>query len=214
MDKFSLPQEYRKYYRSLEPILGKPKTKKYSTVIFFLLTIALFGWYAIRPTIKTILYLQREIVDKKTVNTQMDDKINALIEAQAILENIQPQAAVIASTIPKNPQAVDIARQLKNLAQTTQASLSAIQIASVPILVDAPNSALPSYVVKHTAIPITISIDGPYTVLASFMNGLLAMQRIVTIDSISFSPNKGGFTQSQVNEIQLQLKLTAYYQSY
>jgi len=214
MDKFSLPQEYRKYYRSLEPILGKPKTKRYSTVIFFLLTIALFGWYAIRPTIKTILYLQREIVDKKTVNTQMDDKINALIEAQAILENIQPQAAVIAGTVPKNPQAVDIARQLKNLAQTTQASLSAIQIASVPILVDAPSSTLPSYVVKHTAIPITVSIDGPYTVLASFMNGLLAMQRIVTIDSISFSPNKSGFTQSQVNEIQLQLKLTAYYQSY
>lgn len=214
MDKFSLPQDYRKYYRSLEPMLAKPKTKRYSTVIFFFLTIALFGWYAIRPTIQTILYLQREIVDKKVVNTQMDDKINALIEAQAILENIQPQIAVIASTIPKNPQAVDIARQLKNLAQTTQASLSGIQIASVPILITTSSAALSSYVVKHVAIPITLSIDGPYTGLASFMSGLLAMQRIVTIDSISFTPSRSGIPQSGVNEIRLQLKVTAYYQSY
>jgi len=213
MDKFSLPQEYRKYYRSLEPILGKPKTKQYSTVIFFFLTVGLFGWYAIRPTIQTILYLQREIVDKKAVNTQMYDKINALIEAQAILENIQPQLEVISYAIPKNPQAVDIARQLKNLAETSQASLSAIQIASVPILIATPSAALPSYVVKHTTMPITLSIDGSYNVLASFMSGLLAMQRIVTIDSISFSPSRSGVSQFQVNEIRLQLKLTAYYES-
>ncbi len=214
MDKFSIPQEYRKYYRSLEPILNKPKTKRYSTVIFFFLTVALFGWFAIKPTIQTILYLQREIVDKKEVNTKMDEKINALIEAQAILENIQPQLEVISYTIPMNPQAVDIARQLKKLAETSQASLSGIQIASVPILVATPSAALPSSIVKHTAIPINVSIDGPYNVLASFMSGLLAMQRIITIDSISFSPGKSGLPQAGLNEIRLQLKLTAYYQSY
>ena len=213
MDKFSLPQEYRKYYRSLEPILNKPKTKQYSTVIFFFLTVALFGWFAIKPTIQTILYLQREIVDKKEVNTKMDEKINALIVAQAILENIQPQLDVISYTIPSNPQAVDIARQLKNLAENTQASLSAIQIASVPILVATPSSTLPSSIVKHTAIPITLSIDGSYNVLASFMNGLLAMQRIVMIDSVSFSPSKSGLPQAKTNDIRLQLKLTAYYQN-
>jgi len=213
MDKFSLPQEYRKYYRSLEPILSKPKTKRYSTVIFFFLTVALFGWFAIKPTIQTILYLQREIVDKKEVNTKMDEKINALIEAQAILENIQSQLEVISYTIPINPKAVDIARQLKNLAENTQASLSAIQIASVPILVATPSSILPSSIVKHTAIPITLSIDGSYNVLASFMSGLLAMQRIVTIDSVSFSPSKSGLPQVRTNDIRLQLKLTAYYQN-
>lgn len=213
MDKFSLPQEYRKYYRSLEPILKRPKTKQYSTIIFFFLTVALFGWFAIKPTIQTILYLQREIVDKKLVNTQMDEKINALIEAQAILENIQPQLEVISYTIPPNPQVVDIARQLKNIAQTTQASLSAIQIASVPILVATPSSIPPSSIVKHTAIPITLSIDGSYNTLASFMSGLLAMQRIITIDSLSFSPSRSGLPQGKTNEIRLQLKLTGYYKN-
>jgi len=213
MDKFSLPQEYRKYYRSLEPMLKKPKTKQYSTVIFFFLTVALFGWFAIKPTIQTILYLQREIVDKKAVNTQMDDKINALIEAQAILENIQPQLEVISYTIPTNPQAVDIARQLINLAEVSQASLSAIQIASVPILIATPSAAIPSSIVKHTAIPITLSIDGSYNTLASFMSGLLAMQRIITIDSLSFSPSKSGLPQARTNEIRLQLKLTGYYKN-
>jgi len=214
MDKFSLPQEYRKYYRSLEPMLAKPKTKRYSTVIFFFLTIALFGWYAIRPTIQTILYLQKEIVDKKAVNIHMDEKINALIEAQAILENIQPRREVITKAVPKNPLAVDIARQLQNLANTTQASLSAIQIGSVPILTATTSAALTSYVVKHVPIPINISVDGPYFVLASFMNGLLAMQRIVTIDSIFFSPNKSGVPQPGITAIQLQLKLNAFYQNY
>ncbi len=143
----------------------------------------------------------------------MDEKINALIVAQAILENIQPQLDVISYTIPSNPQAVDIARQLKNLAENTQASLSAIQIASVPILVATPSSTLPSSIVKHTAIPITLSIDGSYNVLASFMNGLLAMQRIVMIDSVSFSPSKSGLPQAKTNDIRLQLKLTGYYKN-
>jgi Tfp pilus assembly protein PilO len=214
MDKFSLPQDYRKYYRSLEPMLAKPKTKRYSTVIFFFLTIALFGWYAIRPTVQTILYLQREIVDKTAVNKQMDEKINALIEAQAQLETIQPVKNVITNTIPINPQAVDIAKQLTNLAQTTQASLSALQIESVPIITASTSAAVPAYVVKHAPIPITVSIDGPYTTLASFMSGLLSMQRIITINSISFSPSKGGIPQQGTGAIRLQLKLTAYYQTY
>jgi Tfp pilus assembly protein PilO len=214
MDKFSLSQEYRKYYRSLEPMLGKPKTKRYSTVIFFFLVVALFGWYAIKPTVQTILYLRREIVDKKVVNIQMDEKINALIEAQGVLENIQPYMGVITNAVPINPQAVDIAAQVKNLAQTTQASLSGIQIGSVPILTETPGNAATSPIVKHIAIPVVLSVDGPYGVLASFMDGLVAMQRIVTIDSISFTPSKTSALQSSANDIRLQLKVTAFYQSY
>lgn len=214
MDKFTFSDQYRKYYRSLQPMLVKPKTKRYSTAIFFILTTALFGWYAIRPTIQTILYLRKEIVDKKAVNIQMDEKINALIEAQALLESLQPQLPVIQDVMPKNPQAVDIARQLQLLAETTNASISAIQIGAVPILTATASSTVTSYTVKQITIPVSITIDGPYPVLASFMSGLLAMQRMMTIDSISFSPNRNGLPQSGTNEIRLQLKLMAYYQTH
>jgi len=213
MDKFSLPLDYRKYYHSLEPMLVKPKTKQYSTVIFFMLTVALFGWYAIRPTIQTILALRREIVDKKALNIQMDEKINALVEAQSILEHVRPQLPVIGKSIPSNPGAVDIARQLTTLGQEVQASVSALQMGSTAILLTATGSALPSSIVKHTTIPLTLSLEGPFPTLSSFMKGLLAMQRIITIDSISFSPNKSGVPQAGINGIRLQLKLNAFYQN-
>ena len=80
-------QRYRKYYHSLEPVLAKPRSKAYTTIVFSFLAVSLFGWYAIMPTIQTILFLQREIKDKTQLSTQMEDKIAALIEAQSYYQD-------------------------------------------------------------------------------------------------------------------------------
>lgn len=211
MNRFSLSDQYRKYYRSFEPILAKPKTKVYSTVIFFFLVVSLFGWYAIKPTIQTILYLQREIVDKTEVDKKMDEKINALIEAQAALEDIQNNISIIDEVIPPNPQAVDLARQLNQLALINTASVSAIQISSVPILSSTASAKIKTLGVKHATFPVTVSLEGSYANLSGFLTGLIDMRRIVTIDSIMFSPKKTGKVGTSAFTLQLLLKLTAYY---
>lgn len=213
-NKFNLPEQYRKYYHSIEPLLEKPKTRMYSTVIFFFLVVALFGWYAIKPTIQTILSLRREIVDKQAVNQKMDEKIAALIEAQAVLDSVGQRVSYIEDATPQNPDAVIIVRQLRDIASNSGASISAIQIASVPVMPSASASASSkSYTVKQINFPITLSIEGTYLTLSTFLENIFAIRRVFTIDSLSFSPNKKQNMEVSTTSpsIQLVLKMNAYY---
>lgn len=213
-NKFNLPEQYRKYYHALEPMLAKPKTKQYSTVIFFFLVVALFGWYAIKPTVQTILYLRREIVDKKAVNQKMDEKIQALIEAQALIETAGQRTSYIDDATPLNPNAIDVVRILNSLASNAGATISAIQVDSTPMLPGATASASKAYSVKDVGFSITMGIEGQYSALSNFLTSLLTIRRIVTIESITFSPNKKPSSFVPLSPtIQLVLKLNAYYRA-
>ena len=211
-NKFNLPEQYRKYYHSLEPLLAKPKTQMYSTVIFIFLVVALFGWYAVKPTIQTILYLRREIIDKKSVNKKMDEKIEALIKAQGLIDSIGTRVTFIDDAMPINPDAIDVVRQLRDIATEAGASISAIQVSSVPVLPSATASASKSYTIKQIDVSVTMSIEGTYDKLSAFLKSLMIMRRIVTIESISFAPNKAQVSAVSISPpIQLVLKMNTYY---
>ena len=64
----------------------------------------------------------------------MENKISTLIEVQATYETIKDRLPVIEQALPFNPDAVILARQLRNLAVINGASISAIQIPSLPLL--------------------------------------------------------------------------------
>jgi Tfp pilus assembly protein PilO len=212
-NKFNLPEQYRKYYHSLEPILAKPKTKMYGTVIFFFLVVSLFGWYAIKPTVQTILYLRREVVDKREVNKKMDEKIQALIESQVLLESVRQKIGLIEDAVPTTVDAIDVVRQIRDLAIVSGASVSAIQVSSVPAVQTATGSASKSTSVQQIDIPITVSVEGEYVSLSSFLQGLISMRRTVVIDSITFTPNRKQTIALTAPSISLVLKLNAYYQT-
>jgi Tfp pilus assembly protein PilO len=213
MDKFSFTDQYQKYYRTLEPVLAKPKTKKYSTVIFFFLVVSLFGWYAIRPTIQTILYLRKEVADKIVVNQKMDDKINALITAQSLYESVSPRLTLLTDAIPENPHAVEIMKQLQQLSPPTQASLSGAQISTVPIVqTRKENESAKKTSVTYSDFPISVTLSGPYTSLSHYLSQLIAMRRIVKIQSISYAPARESASASATPFVQLVLQLNTYYE--
>src|SRR4030042_3240810 len=116
-NKFS---RFRRYYTAIEPILDKPRTRIYTAVIFSFLAISLFGWYAIKPTVQTIITLRKEIAEKTILNQQMEEKIASLIEAQNQYQAIHPQLSLLKEAIPSNPEAIELVIQTKNLVQTTE----------------------------------------------------------------------------------------------
>lgn len=201
-------QRFRRYYQHLGPFLENKQNKEFTAAIFSLLAVSLFGWYAVRPTIQTILFLRREIADKTTVNQKMEEKITSLIEAQAAYEQNSERIPLIAEAIPQTPEAVELAAQMKALAQETGASVSAIQMTAVAIEKD----ATPSGQDKGTAgmFPFTIVVSGPWASLRSFLGGITDLRRVTTIDSISLKPaGSGGSIISPV--LDLVTKGTSYY---
>lgn len=208
----SLNTQFHKYYKRLQPALKKPKNRATTTAVFSFLAISLFALYAIRPTAQTIIYLRREIADKTVLNQQMENKITALIEAQATYETIQDRVGVIEQALPDNPDAVILARQLRNLASISNASISAMQIPGLPIIAQeaTPGARLAAAAAKPLEeYPITMVVTGPYASLEAFLDGLLKMRRITNIDALSMKPTFKLGSSSDI--LQLNVKLKSYY---
>jgi len=213
-------QRYRKYYQSLEPILKKSSSRAYTAVIFSFLAVSLFGWYAIRPTIQTILYLRREIVDKTEINRKMEDKISALIEAQAVYQEIEPLLPNVDQALPSQPDALPLLVQIRNLASRSAVTVTTIQLPAIPLLGEDNSQNKKSTKTNTSAKPLpvdlTIGVLGQYVSIRSFIEGMIAMRRVVAIDGITVSPYRTGSESSQSaiqhsRLIQLVLKLRTFY---
>ncbi|MBI5619955.1 type 4a pilus biogenesis protein PilO [Candidatus Gottesmanbacteria bacterium] len=209
-------ERYKHYYQELNQAAEKPKNRVYSTTVFSFLVVSLFGWYAIRPTVQTILFLRRELKDDQIISLQMEDKISALVEAQAAYQDTQPKLGLVNQALPSYPEVLSVVSQLRALADNTQASLSAVQVPTVPLLgIDASQSA--SAAPAKSALsagtlgdyPLTVTLNGSFGSIQSFINGLLSIRRALTIDAISILPSKEN--SAEKNSLQLTLKLKAYY---
>lgn len=227
---------YRKYYHQLEPAIQDRKTQAYLMVILSLFTISFFGTLAIRPTVKTIASLQRQIDDRAQVNQKLDQKINALIKAQEEYQRIEPDLPIIYSMLPNQPDFPLLLRMLENLVVQNSATISSIQFNPIVLyeerpldsaLVATPSSNIqeiisnvipkssPSPVhqidvesIPTTQMSFTLSFQGEYSNLVKLLDQLTKLDRVVTINSIELSL---GQTSGAMSLLTLGIRSQAYY---
>ena len=110
--------------------------------------------------------------------------------------------------------------QLRNLAAFSQASLSAIQVPTVPLLgIDATRSAQTVTARGPNApkqpklgdFPVSVTVNGTFTSIQSFLQGIIAMRRITTVDTLAIAPSKDSSAPAGTNMLQLTLRLKGYY---
>lgn len=203
-------QQYRRYYQFVSEVGNRPNTRLYMTVAFTFLTISLFAWYAIRPTLQTILYLRREIGDKQEINQKMEEKITALIEAQGTLSQIEPNLPLIAEALPEQPDVVGLLGQLASLAEISEASISSARTSDIPLTGEASRSAAQKPT-DPAELSLTITITGTYEKLLSFLGGMIDMRRIIAVDSLNFSPDIASSGPAGNSSLQLVMKVRSFY---
>jgi len=215
-------ERYKRYYQNLGTSVAQPKTQAYTTAIFSFLAVSLFGWYAIRPTASTILFLQKEIADDQVVNQQMEDKISKLIASEATLEQYQNELPLLAEALPHDPAAVNLVAALRNLGMNAGASVSAISLAKVPLVSGAASSSaqtagtalstLPNQ--KIIDLPITIMATGNFASLKKFLTGITNLRRIISITSLDIAPDSAAnanLTNTTDLPLHMVVRLTAHY---
>lgn len=213
-------ERYKRYYQSIEPELAKPATRAYTAIIFSFLVVSLFSWYAIRPTMQTIFTLKREIADKTDLNKKMEDKISALIEAQAAYQDMEPNLPLINQALPQTSDAVRAARQLQALAEDSHVTVTGISISSLPLTADTgPGMPQATASGKLANFPISLSVTGAYPDIKNFIGGILNLRRTIQIDSMVFIPVRASDTIATNSatptstQIKLDLKLKVFYLS-
>lgn len=201
----------KKRDKSLEMILSSSLVMPYTTAILSILATALLGWYAIRPTLQTILHLKREIADKTKLDLQMDQKITQLIESRDAYQEVENILPALSLALPEDPDFISIALQLQNIAQEVEASVSAMSASGIPIFkTDEKQNKIDKELAE---VVIPLSVKGTHRTLISFLDKLIIMRRIVTINDITLSPQFGKEsieTTSSAN-ILLTLNVTTYF---
>lgn len=133
--------------------------------------------------------LSKEIEDKTKLNKSLQDKVAALNTAQAEFYRWQTQLALLDTAIPDNQHTILDVKLFEKLASEKNVVIGKISMSEYPDATQ-PLSQKP----KVNDLPISITIQGDYISIKSFVSALLNSRRVFVINSINFSvsTSRGG----------------------
>lgn len=186
-----------RYYTYVRPVIKNRFVKTYSSLIFSLITISIFSYYAIRPTVTTILSLQKSIQEQTTVLNTLKEKVNNLVEGKRNYENIPlPVKDKIEALVPDNPALPSLINSLTTAARTAEASISGIQIQSVTL--ENPNTRL-SKAAQINQIDFVFNTQGSFSDLMELLSSIKRADRLITITSINFGQSSDAYLSMSVS---------------
>lgn len=173
-----------RYFTYIRPIIRNKFAVTYSPLIFSLITIGIFSYYAIRPTVQTILSLQKSIDEQTTVLNRLQEKVGKLAEGKQNYENINPDIKEkLENLVPDNPSLPQIINSLSYIANQSEASISGLQFQSVTL--DSQKNII-NKDASIEQIDFTLNIQGSFANLMSILSSLKRADRLITIKTINF----------------------------
>jgi len=204
ISKFNIGIVFKKVknnkYFELLPDLKKEKTKKYSSIIFSLISLSFFGIFAINPTLSTIAKLKKELSDTKFVDEQLAKKIDNLSSLQEKYNIVEKDIPIVLAAVPKNPQVPLLMGQIQTVAEEVGVEIVNLQSFEV----DFPSSS--NDLKKYSAFSFSTGVQGNYENLTNFISTLSSMERVISLDTLSI--NRKG---NQPGILELDIRGMAYF---
>ncbi len=175
---------YSRYFSYIKPITRLPIIKNYAPTIFTLLTATLLVFFAIKPTLETILVLQKKLADSNEILQKIDKKTRDLSLGKENYYNLDPSIKnKISQAIPDTVNLKSIISLLEQSARLNDASISALQIQ--PIVIDTKKAE--GIIGEMREVSFIFNAEGNYNNLTSLLQNLKTSSRLVSIDSLSIS---------------------------
>jgi len=204
-------QVYRSYIKRI--VLAYQKRQDVRSFIELLLslsTITIFGLFAIKPTIVTIIDLNNQINEKKETARLLDKKIQTLIEAEEIFNQNSANLSLIEDAIPKNPKPESYMRQIEYLATKHSVSVSSMDVKNVPLIANDGSIELDdttqntkdnttSVSPPNTSFTLEIILAGEFNNIRTFLTDFESMRRVMLLDIISMNVVDSKETANKIN---------------
>lgn len=169
----------KKTYLELVPRLKEEKTQAFTTVTLTFITLMLFGFFAINPTLSTIVKLQKELSDSRFVNKSLEEKITHLSLLQQKYNALERDIPIIINAVPKMPSAPLFVGQIQSLATSHNVTITNLQTLEVEFALARKS--------EQRSFGFTIEVQGSYEALSQFLSSLVNFERIVTVDTFSIT---------------------------
>lgn len=179
----SQSQIYSRYFTYIKPLTRLPIVKTYGTKIFTLIVMSIFIFYAIKPTVETILVLQKKLDDSTQVLEKINQKTNNLSKAQQNYASLDPNIkSKIEAAIPDTVGLKSVIQTLEQTAKIHEASVSALQIQPLVLGVKTQDN-----LGTLSEVAFTFNAEGGYQQLISMLQDLKSSDRLISIDNVSLS---------------------------
>lgn len=188
----------RNKYLSSLPILKEERSQKITTIIFTLIAISLFGFFAISPTLTTITTLKKQVDDASFVNEKLKEKIKNLSLLQRQYLDLQNDIPVVLAAVPENPEAPYFSAELQALALRNSIHVSSLQVFQVEV---SAKEAL-----RQRSFTFSLQGSGSSQNIASFIKDISSMDRNISIDVLTITND---FVKSTT---EVSIKGKAYFQ--
>ncbi len=170
---------YSRYFTYIAPVLRIPLIKTYGSLILSIVAVTIFILFAIKPTIETILVLQKNLDNSKQVLVQIIQKSQDLSQARRNYQNLDPAIKQrIETAIPSAPNLKTVIASLEQNAFSNQASISALQIN--PLTVDSATQSAK----ELSETQFTFAIEGTYSNLLNTLSGIQNSSRLISITGL------------------------------
>lgn len=178
--------QYSRYFTYIKPITRSPIVRTYGSTIFSLIVITIFIFYAIKPTVETILVLQKKQQDSMEVLQKVNLKAKNLALGKQNYDTLDPSIkSKIETAIPSIVNLRSVIQTLEQSATRHQASISALQIQ--PLVVATKNDDVLG---SLTQVDFTFNVEGGYENLISLLEDLKNSARLISIEGLSLSKSE------------------------
>lgn len=179
----SQSQIYSRYFTYIKPVIRLPIIRTYGSTIFTLAVMTIFIFFAIKPTMETILVLQKKLVDSTQILEKVNQKANNLSAGKTNLEKLPPNIkSKLLAAIPDAASLKSIIQILEQAAKAHEASVSALQIQ--PLVLETKKD---NQLGILSEVSFTFNTEGEYQNLILLLQDLRSSDRLIHINSLSLS---------------------------
>lgn len=181
--------KYSRYYIYIKPLLRSKVVKTYGSFVFSLVTISIFSFFAIRPTLGTIVSLKKTIVEEKQILEKLNKKSDSLTLAKKNLEDFDPSInSKIKRLLPISTSLSPLINDLHSLSNILDASISGVQFQPVDLQGEEDEA------LNYTLVGVDFNMNtrGNYLKQLEFLNALTRLPRLIQVKSAIFSESADG----------------------
>ena len=185
--------QYKRIFLDIASIYNQRReVKAFLELLLSLGAIAIFGMFALRPTLLTIANLYREIKAKEEMVAKLNQKAQAFVQAQTTYNQERSTLELLSFAIPDKPTPELFVRQIEGLVGKHAVEVLGLSIGKATLLgtsteQESAKSLLPS---DASSISFSLSTKGNYLSLSSFLSDLESLRRPIKVDTFSVNASE------------------------
>jgi Tfp pilus assembly protein PilO len=184
-------------YSPILPDLTSERNQRFLGTVLTLCALSFFGFFAIKPTVSTIIKLNKEIKDNQMVFDQLGVKIKNLTELRTRYSDLQTDLPAIMNAITAQPDVPLLFAQIQSIAQTANVTINKLQNFEVEILGNNNSADKNYYSYSFSAAGMGSSEN-----ISKFILTLADMERIINIDTFTINDKADQNNESKAFDIQ------------